>query len=64
MYSPATIESVRSLILEHDKVWFDGKTTLRTLMYHHSKLINRLNNAEQNNANLPPKVRQNMMGKP
>ena len=60
MYSPASIEEIRALILEHDKVWFDGSTPLRTLMYHHSKLINRLNNAEQANSNIPDAVRQSM----
>lgn len=62
MYSTAVLENVKALILEHDKVWFDNDTPLRTVMFHHSKLINRLNNAEQLNKNLPPKVRQNMGG--
>lgn len=58
MYNSANVEQVRALLLEHDKVWFDDKTPLRTLMYHHSMLINRLNNAD--GQNIPDAVKKHM----
>lgn len=39
------IEQVRSLLLEHNSVWFPDETPFRTLMYQYSSLINRLNKA-------------------
>ena len=41
------LEQVRSLLLEHNNVWFTDDTPFRTLMYQYSTLINRLNNAVQ-----------------
>lgn len=41
------LEQVRSLLLEHNNVWFNDDTPFRTLMYQYSSLINRLNNAVQ-----------------
>lgn len=57
------IEQIRGLILEHDKIWFDDHTKFRRLMYHHSLLVNRLNNAVASQENLPDAIKADIQAR-